>query len=62
MTFRVRIELPDAQFESHVPHVPQSVIRQFVTHSSVLQAIDSDVVSGQGFVEAQGLVIVRVRL
>ena len=62
MTFRLRVELPDAQSEPHEPHAPQSVTRQFVTQVSVLHAIDSDVVSGQGLVEAQGLVTVRERL
>ena len=61
-TLRLRAEVPDAQSELHEPHAPQSVTRQFVTQMSVLHATVSDVVSGQGLVEAQGLVIVRLRL
>ena len=60
--FRTRVAVPDAQAESHAPQVDQLVTPQFVTQMSVLHANDSEVVSGHGFVEAQVLVIVRVRL
>ena len=61
-TFRVRDAVPVPQSESQMPHADQLETWQSVTQMFVLHSTTSDVVSGQGFAEAQGVVIVRVRL
>jgi hypothetical protein len=45
-----------------MPHADQLETWQSVTQMFVLHPTTSDVVSGQGFAEAQEVVIVRVRL
>ena len=61
-TFRVRDTVPVPQSESQMPHADQLETWQSVTQMFVLHSTTSDVVSGQGFAEAQGVVIVRARL
>ena len=61
-TLRVRDAVPVPQSKLQMPHADQLEAWQSVTHIFVLHLTTSDVVSGQGFAEAQMVVVVRVRL